>query len=56
MAKFSRNDMVGIPCTVSDGPFTEAKEVIGGYWMIDVRTREEAIEWARRCPAGSGVG
>ena len=37
---------------VTDGPFAEAKEVIGGYWMIDVRSREEAIEWARRCPAG----
>jgi len=37
--------------TVSDGPFAEAKEVIGGYWMIQVRSRDEAIEWARRCPA-----
>jgi hypothetical protein len=36
--------------TVSDGPFSEAKEVIGGYWMIQVRSREEAIEWASRCP------
>ena len=36
---------------VTDGPFAEAKEVVGGYWMIDVRSREEAIEWARRCPA-----
>jgi hypothetical protein len=36
---------------VTDGPFTESKEVLGGYWMIDVRSREEAIEWARRCPA-----
>jgi hypothetical protein len=36
---------------VTDGPFTEAKEVIGGYWMIDVESREEAIAWARRCPA-----
>jgi hypothetical protein len=36
--------------TVTDGPFSEAKEVIGGYWMIQVRTREEAIEWASRCP------
>ena len=36
---------------VTDGPFTEAKEVLGGYWMIDVRSREEAIEWAKRCPA-----
>jgi hypothetical protein len=36
---------------VTDGPFTEAKEVIGGYWMIQVRSKEEAIEWASRCPA-----
>ena len=36
---------------VMDGPFAEAKEVLGGYWMIEVRSREEAIEWARRCPA-----
>ncbi len=35
---------------VTDGPFIEAKEVIGGYWMIQVRSREEAIEWATRCP------
>ena len=35
---------------VSDGPFAEAKEVVGGYWMIDVKSREEAIEWAKRCP------
>jgi hypothetical protein len=38
---------------VTDGPFAEVKEVIGGYWMIDVRSRDEAIEWARRCPAAS---
>jgi len=37
---------------VTDGPFSEAKEVLGGYWMIDVKSREEAIEWASRCPAG----
>ncbi|MBR0749122.1 YciI family protein [Bradyrhizobium japonicum] len=36
---------------VTDGPFAEVKEVLGGYWLIDVRSREEAIEWARRCPA-----
>jgi hypothetical protein len=35
---------------VTDGPFTEAKEVVGGYWMIQVKSREEAIEWAKRCP------
>ena len=37
---------------VIDGPFPEAKEVVGGYWMIQVRSRDEAIEWAKRCPAG----
>ena len=35
---------------VTDGPFTEAKEVIGGYWMIQVKSKEEAVEWASRCP------
>jgi hypothetical protein len=35
---------------VTDGPFSEAKEVIGGYWMIQVKTKEEATEWASRCP------
>lgn len=35
---------------VSDGPFAEAKEAIGGYWIIEVKSKEEAIEWARRCP------
>jgi len=38
--------------TVLDGPFAEAKEVVGGYWMIQVRSRDEAIQWATRCPAG----
>lgn len=38
--------------TVTDGPFAEAKEVVGGYWMIRVNSREEAIAWACRCPAG----
>lgn len=35
---------------VTDGPFAEAKEVLGGYWMLQVKSREEAIEWAKRCP------
>jgi hypothetical protein len=39
--------------TVTDGPFAEAKEVIGGYWILEVRSREEAIEWARRAPMGN---
>jgi hypothetical protein len=37
---------------VTDGPFSEAKEVLGGYWMIQVKSKEEAIEWAKRCPGG----
>jgi hypothetical protein len=36
---------------VTDGPFAEAKEVLGGYWMIEVGSKEQAIEWAKRCPA-----
>jgi hypothetical protein len=35
---------------VRDGPFAEAKEVVGGYWLIDVKSRDEAIAWASRCP------
>jgi hypothetical protein len=35
---------------VTDGPFTEAKEVIAGFWLIQVNSREEALEWAKRCP------
>ena len=35
---------------VTDGPFAEAKEVIGGFWMFNVKSREEAIEWVKRCP------
>jgi hypothetical protein len=36
--------------TVTDGPFTETKEVVGGYWIIQVKSREEALEWASRIP------
>src|SRR6187397_2734740 len=35
---------------VTDGPFAESKEVLGGYWMIEVNSRQEAIEWAKKCP------
>ena len=38
---------------VTDGPFAETKEVVGGYWMIQVKSKEEAIEWAKRCPASA---
>lgn len=39
---------------VSDGPFTEAEEVIGGYWMLQVESRDEAIAWATRAPCPDG--
>src|SRR5262245_51272018 len=39
---------------VTDGPFVEAREVVGGYWMIQVKSKEEAVEWARNVPAEDG--
>lgn len=36
---------------VTDGPFAEAKEAVGGYWIIEVGSKEEAVEWAKKCPA-----
>ena len=42
--------------TVIDGPFTEAKELVAGYWLIQVKSKEEAIEWAKRVPAPHGEG
>ena len=38
---------------VTDGPFAEAREVLGGYWMIQANSLQEAVEWASRCPAGA---
>lgn len=39
---------------VANGPFSKTKEVIGGYWLIKANSREEAVEWAKRCPAEAG--
>lgn len=39
---------------VQPGPFHETTEAVGGYWILETRTRDEAIEWATRCPAGDG--
>ena len=50
-SKGARVKFSGGKPTVTDGPFAESKEVIGGYWLIDVGSKEEAIEWAKRCPA-----
>jgi hypothetical protein len=38
----------------TDGPFIEAKEVVGGYWLVEAPSKEEVVKWARRCPAGEG--
>ena len=46
----ARVSFSGGKAKVTDGPFTEAKEAVGGYWMIQVKSKEEAIEWATRCP------
>ena len=39
---------------ISDGPFADAEEVLGGYWMINVASKKEAVDWAARCPAAPG--
>jgi len=50
----ARVSFAGGKATATDGPFAEAREVLGGYWLIQVKSKEEAIEWAKRCPAGDG--
>lgn len=40
--------------TVTDGPFIESKEVLGGYWMVEAKSKEELVKWAQRCPADEG--
>ncbi len=47
----ARISFPGGKARVSDGPFSESKEIIGGYWMIQCKTREEAVEWAKRVPS-----
>jgi hypothetical protein len=46
----------GEPPTITEGPFAEVNELIAGYWFIDVKSREEAIEWAMRAPDPHGLG
>src|SRR5262249_1809290 len=60
-SKGARIDFKNGKPTVKDGPFAEAKELIAGYWLIEVKSREEAIEWAKRVPfkpemSGKGEG
>jgi hypothetical protein len=54
-SKGARIKFSGGKRTVVDGPFTESKELIAGYWIIQVKSREEAIEWAKRAPAPHGA-
>ena len=55
-SKGARVKFSGGKQTIIDGPFAETKELIGGYWIIKVKSREEAIEWAKRVPAPHGEG
>ena len=55
-SKGARVKFSGGKTTVIDGPFAETKELIGGYWIIDVKSKAEAIEWAKRVPAPHGEG
>jgi hypothetical protein len=49
-AEGARVNFAGGEVSVTDGPFAEAKEVVGGYWLIQARSKQEAVEWASRCP------
>ena len=53
-AKGTRVKFAGGRPTVTDGPFTESKELVGGYWIIQVKSKEEAVEWAKRAPMLDG--
>ncbi len=53
-SKGARVRFTGAKRTVVDGPFTETKELIAGFWLIQVKSKEEAIEWARRVPFEEG--
>ena len=50
----ARVSFSGGKAKATDGPFTETKEVLGGYWMIQVKSKEEAVEWAKRAPMLDG--
>lgn len=54
LAKGARVAFAKGKATVTDGPFIESKEVIGGYWIIEASSKQEVVEWAQRCPAGEG--
>ena len=53
-SKGARITFSGSKRTVTDGPFTETKELVAGFWLIQVKSKEEAIEWAKRVPFKDG--
>lgn len=53
-AKATRVEFTGGKSRAKDGPFAEAKEMVGGYWIIQVKSRDEAVEWAKRAPMLDG--
>ena len=55
-SKGARIKFSGSKVTVVDGPFAETKELIAGYWIINVKSKQEALEWAKRCPNPQGGG
>jgi hypothetical protein len=54
-SKGKRVKFSGATRTVIDGPFTESKEIIAGFWLWQVRSMEEAVEWLKRAPFGGGA-
>jgi hypothetical protein len=54
-SKGARIKFSGGKATVRDGPFTESKELIAGFWLIQVKSKEEAVAWMQRAPFGGGV-
>ena len=54
-SKGARVKFAGAKRTVTDGPFAETKELVAGFWLWQVKSKDEAIEWAKRCPNPSGA-
>jgi hypothetical protein len=53
-SRATRLTFSGRKASVVDGPFAEAREAVAGYWLIQAKSKDEAVEWARRCPARDG--
>jgi hypothetical protein len=54
LAKGARVSFAQGKPSVTDGPFIDAKEVLGGYWLVDAPSKEDVVKWAQRCPADEG--